>query len=127
MLLVFCDATPRRSTAFFPCVGLVCFKYSHAYVHLSLLGCLLPVSLRACPRQLLQNTHLLLCPCLPQRDFSVYLVNVFDTAVAARTLAVPGGASLANLLSFYVKKQKDTKMQLADWRVRWALFLLTAN
>ncbi|CDJ43191.1 exosome component 10, putative [Eimeria tenella] len=53
-----------------------------------------------------------------QRDFSVYLVNVFDTAVAARTLAIPGGASLANLLSFYLKKQKDRKMQLADWRVR---------
>ncbi|CDI74392.1 exosome component 10, putative [Eimeria praecox] len=53
-----------------------------------------------------------------QRDFSVYLVNVFDTAVAARTLAVPGGASLANLLSFYLKKQKDKKMQLADWRIR---------
>ncbi|XP_026193249.1 uncharacterized protein LOC34624359 [Cyclospora cayetanensis] len=53
-----------------------------------------------------------------QRDFSVYFVNVFDTAVAARTLTIPGGASLANLLSFYLKKRKDTKMQLADWRIR---------
>ncbi|OEH79890.1 exosome component [Cyclospora cayetanensis] len=52
------------------------------------------------------------------RDFSVYFVNVFDTAVAARTLTIPGGASLANLLSFYLKKRKDTKMQLADWRIR---------
>lgn len=66
---------------------------------------------------------LLVTLCLSQRDFSVYLVNVFDTAVAARTLAIPGGASLANLLSFYLKKQKDRKMQLADWRVRCVLRL----
>ena len=59
-------------------------------------------------------------PCVSrlQRDFSVYLVNAFDTAVAARVMGMPGGASLANLLKLYSKKNKDRKMQLADWRVR---------
>ncbi|KAL8273481.1 hypothetical protein Esti_002547 [Eimeria stiedai] len=53
-----------------------------------------------------------------QRDFSVYLVNVFDTAVAARALALPGGASLANLHKFYLNRRTDKTLQLADWRVR---------
>ncbi|XP_055388789.1 uncharacterized protein LOC129617701 [Condylostylus longicornis] len=38
-----------------------------------------------------------------QRDFAVYLVNLFDTGQAARVLETPGGASLANLLMFYCK------------------------
>ncbi|KEP65536.1 UNVERIFIED_CONTAM: 3'-5' exonuclease domain-containing protein [Hammondia hammondi] len=53
-----------------------------------------------------------------QRDFSVYVVNMFDTCVAARALAVPGGASLANLLQTYCQVEANKQYQLADWRRR---------
>ncbi|RQX72010.1 3'-5' exonuclease domain-containing protein, partial [Toxoplasma gondii CAST] len=53
-----------------------------------------------------------------QRDFSVYVVNMFDTCVAARALAVPGGASLANLLQTYCHVEANKQYQLADWRRR---------
>lgn len=38
-----------------------------------------------------------------QRDFSVYVVNLFDTGQAARLIGVSGGASLANILMYYCK------------------------
>lgn len=38
-----------------------------------------------------------------QRDFSVYIVNLFDTSQAARVLNIPGGNSLANLLVYYCR------------------------
>lgn len=38
-----------------------------------------------------------------QRDFSIYIVNLFDTGRAARLMELPGGASLANLMMFYCK------------------------
>lgn len=38
-----------------------------------------------------------------QRDFSVYLVNLFDTGQASRLLNIPGGSSLSNLLMYYCK------------------------
>lgn len=53
-----------------------------------------------------------------QRDFSIYFVNLFDTCQAARVLSVPGGASLANLLTYYCRISADKKYQLADWRLR---------
>ncbi|PFH38268.1 3'-5' exonuclease domain-containing protein [Besnoitia besnoiti] len=53
-----------------------------------------------------------------QRDFSVYVVNMFDTCVAARALALPGGASLANLLHTYCDVEANKQYQLADWRRR---------
>ncbi|PHJ21994.1 exosome component [Cystoisospora suis] len=53
-----------------------------------------------------------------QRDFSVYVVNMFDTCIAARTLALPGGASLANLLRIYCDVEANKQYQLADWRKR---------
>eukprot|EP00434_Breviolum_minutum_P044979 symbB.v1.2.040237.t2/scaffold7092.1/size13377/1 len=36
-----------------------------------------------------------------QRDFSVYLVNMFDTGLATRALRLQGGFSLANLVSHF--------------------------
>uniref|UniRef100_A0A7S1P175 HRDC domain-containing protein n=1 Tax=Vitrella brassicaformis TaxID=1169539 RepID=A0A7S1P175_9ALVE len=53
-----------------------------------------------------------------QRDFSVYVVNMFDTGQAARVLQLPGGYSLANLLQFYCRVKADKSHQLADWRRR---------
>ncbi|KFG64545.1 3'-5' exonuclease domain-containing protein, partial [Toxoplasma gondii RUB] len=80
----------------------------------------------------LLSASALVYPCLPrgsplssasaktcfQRDFSVYVVNMFDTCVAARALAVPGGASLANLLQTYCHVEANKQYQLADWRRR---------
>lgn len=53
-----------------------------------------------------------------QRDFSVYIVNMFDTGQAARVLNTPGGFSLKNLLSTYCSLDIDKSLQLADWRER---------
>ncbi|EAK88196.1 RRPp/PMC2 like exosome 3'-5' exoribonuclease subunit with an RNAseD domain and an HRDc domain [Cryptosporidium parvum Iowa II] len=53
-----------------------------------------------------------------QRDFSVYIVNMFDTGQAARILNTPGGYSLKNLLSIYCSLDIDKRFQLADWRER---------
>lgn len=53
-----------------------------------------------------------------QRDFSVYVVNMFDTCIAARVLALPGGASLANVLRVYCGVEANKRYQLADWRKR---------
>jgi len=53
-----------------------------------------------------------------QRDFSVYLVNMFDTGQATRALRLQGGFSLANLVSHYCGMKLDKKYQTADWRMR---------
>jgi len=52
-----------------------------------------------------------------QRDFSVYLVNVFDTHQAGKLLGLPR-LSLAWLLEHYCKIYADKQYQLADWRIR---------
>ncbi|KAA3681863.1 exosome complex exonuclease RRP6, partial [Paragonimus westermani] len=52
-----------------------------------------------------------------QRDFSVYVVNLFDTGVAARELQL-GRFSLTYLLQRYVNIRASKKYQLADWRIR---------
>jgi len=52
-----------------------------------------------------------------QRDFSVYLRNVFDTHQAGKILGLPR-LSLAWLLSNYCGIDADKKYQLADWRIR---------
>lgn len=64
-----------------------------------------------------------------QRDFHLYVVNLFDTGRAARALRFPS-ASYAHLLSRYVQTNQDHPPsssgvvsnkqvgQLADWRVR---------
>ena len=54
-----------------------------------------------------------------QRDFSLYLVNMFDTYIAAKTLGFPRGClSLSFLLQHYCNVKTDKKFQLADWRIR---------
>ena len=52
-----------------------------------------------------------------QRDFGLYLVNMFDTGQAARTLGMKQ-FGLAFLLQTYCSVLADKKYQLADWRVR---------
>ncbi|CAE7470485.1 unnamed protein product, partial [Symbiodinium necroappetens] len=46
-----------------------------------------------------------------QRDFSIYLVNMFDTGLATRALRLQGGYSLANLVSHFCGVRKD----MDDW------------
>ncbi|CAL8468190.1 g7729 [Coccomyxa elongata] len=52
-----------------------------------------------------------------QRDFGIYVANLFDTGQAARVLAFPS-AGLAYLLSHFCSVKADKRWQLADWRVR---------
>ncbi|NXD29298.1 EXOSX protein, partial [Spelaeornis formosus] len=52
-----------------------------------------------------------------QRDFGLYLVNMFDTHQAARVLNL-GRHSLDHLLKLYCSVDADKKYQLADWRIR---------
>ncbi|XP_051895509.1 exosome component 10 [Pristis pectinata] len=52
-----------------------------------------------------------------QRDFGLYVVNMFDTHQAARTLNL-GRHSLDYLLKYYCDVQADKRYQLADWRLR---------
>lgn len=52
-----------------------------------------------------------------QRDFGLYLVNMFDTRHAAQLLNL-GGHSLAHLLKLYCGVDADKQYQLADWRIR---------
>lgn len=52
-----------------------------------------------------------------QRDFGLYIVNMFDTGQAARVLQYRS-AGLAHLLQHHCGVLADKKYQLADWRVR---------
>jgi len=52
-----------------------------------------------------------------QKDFGLYLVNMFDTGQACRVLEFPN-KSLAYLLKQYCNVSVDKKYQLADWRIR---------
>jgi exosome complex exonuclease RRP6 len=52
-----------------------------------------------------------------QRDFGIYVVNLFDTGRASRLLQLPS-FSLAFLLKHYAGYQADKKHQLSDWRQR---------
>ena len=52
-----------------------------------------------------------------QRDFGLYVVNCFDTHVAAKALNYPA-LSLAHLLKMHCGVTADKKHQLSDWRVR---------
>lgn len=52
-----------------------------------------------------------------QRDFGLYIINMFDTGQAARILELPR-FSLAHLLERYCNIKVDKKYQLADWRIR---------
>ncbi|XP_014675194.1 PREDICTED: LOW QUALITY PROTEIN: exosome component 10-like [Priapulus caudatus] len=52
-----------------------------------------------------------------QRDFSVYVVNMFDTGQASRVLGL-ARHSLQHLLRHYCSVEADKQYQLADWRIR---------
>jgi len=52
-----------------------------------------------------------------QRDFGLFLVNVFDTGQAARALGFPS-AGLAYLLHTYARVTANKQYQMADWRER---------
>ena len=52
-----------------------------------------------------------------QRDYGIYIVNLFDTGRASRLLQLPS-FSLAFLLKHYAGYNADKKHQLSDWRQR---------
>jgi len=52
-----------------------------------------------------------------QRDFGLYIVNMFDTYQAAKLLNFPH-LSLAYLLRHYCQVLVNKEFQLADWRIR---------
>jgi len=52
-----------------------------------------------------------------QRDFGLFIVNMFDTGQAARVLELPS-FGLAHLLKQFCGVDADKKYQRADWRVR---------
>ena len=58
-----------------------------------------------------------------QRDFGLYVVNMFDTGQASRVLGLER-FSLAFLLKNYCNVIADKQYQLADWRLRQVAFLL---
>ncbi|KAG0578426.1 hypothetical protein KC19_4G021800 [Ceratodon purpureus] len=52
-----------------------------------------------------------------QRDFGIYVCNMFDTGQAARVLQLEG-FGLAFLMQRYLEINPDKRYQLADWRIR---------
>ena len=52
-----------------------------------------------------------------QRDFGVYLVNVFDSGQAARVLQLPS-FGLLHLLQRFCGVTPDKSLQRSDWRLR---------
>ena len=52
-----------------------------------------------------------------QKDFGLYVVNMFDTGQASRVLQMPSYA-LKYLLNEICDYEADKKYQLADWRIR---------
>jgi len=53
-----------------------------------------------------------------QKDFGLYIVNMFDTHQAARELHFPT-LSLAYLLKTFCNIDASKQYQLADWRIRF--------
>lgn len=52
-----------------------------------------------------------------QRDLGLYVVNMFDTGIAARILTLPH-YSLSYLVKYFCDFSMDKQYQLADWRMR---------
>ncbi|EPX74458.1 exosome subunit Rrp6 [Schizosaccharomyces octosporus yFS286] len=52
-----------------------------------------------------------------QRDFGLYIVNIFDTYCATKVLGFEGHG-LAFLLKKYCDYEADKRYQMADWRIR---------
>ena len=59
-----------------------------------------------------------------QRDFGIYVVNMFDTGQAARVLNY-GKYSLAFLLKKFCDVTANKQYQLADWRIRCSKVLFS--
>lgn len=55
-----------------------------------------------------------------QRDFGVYVVNLFDTHQASRVLNL-ARHSLDHLLKHFCNVGSDKRYQLADWRIRYGI------
>lgn len=54
-----------------------------------------------------------------QRDFNVFVVNLFDTQVAGEIInGFSGGMGLNNVANKYLNIELDKKYQMADWRQR---------
>ena len=53
-----------------------------------------------------------------QRDFGIYVVNLFDTHIASYLVGL-SRHSLAHLLKHYCQVEADKQYQLADWRLRY--------
>jgi len=53
-----------------------------------------------------------------QRDFGVYVVGMFDTHQASRTLGFPRHR-LQDLLRHYCSVEPNKDFQLEDWRIRF--------
>jgi exosome complex exonuclease RRP6 len=52
-----------------------------------------------------------------QRDFGLYIVNLFDTCEAAKSLGYANN-SLVFLLNQFVNISVDKTLRLSDWRLR---------
>uniref|UniRef100_S4R5X1 3'-5' exonuclease domain-containing protein n=1 Tax=Petromyzon marinus TaxID=7757 RepID=S4R5X1_PETMA len=61
-----------------------------------------------------------------QRDLGLYVVGLFDTHPAARSLGFARN-SLAHLLMHYCSLSTDKQYQLADWRIRDMLHYARAD
>lgn len=61
-----------------------------------------------------------------QKDFGIYVVNMFDSGQAARTLGF-SRFSLAYLLKYYCGIETNKKYQTADWRLRYSILLPYSN
>jgi exosome complex exonuclease RRP6 len=57
-----------------------------------------------------------------QKDFGLYVVNMFDTHQAAKLLNM-SSLSLAYLLKYYCQRDANKQYQLADWRIRFVIDL----
>lgn len=51
-----------------------------------------------------------------QKDFGIYVANMFDTGIAMQTLRMPH--SLYNVVDYFCQVKLDKKYQNADWRIR---------
>ena len=61
-----------------------------------------------------------------QRDFGLYVVNMFDTGQASRVLQL-ARHSLAFLLKEYCSIDASKQYQVADWRLRYVFFLCVCS
>jgi len=58
-----------------------------------------------------------------QRDFGIYVVGMFDTHQASRTLGF-ARHRLQDLLRHYCSVETDKQFQLEDWRIRFCTIIV---